>query len=216
MSKKRLKASVKKIVTGSVEKKKSKGHISDKVSIPMPLSTAAWLIRNTSLTFDQIAEFCDMSLIDVIAIENGTIADNIIATNPVGKYVLESEIARCQEDPYATLIKMDNYLKGLKVVIPKVKKYTPLIQRQNKPDSILWILTFFPELTDRQIIKLIRTTESTIMSIKNRSHRSMSSLVPKDPVILGLCTRRDFENAVAVAKERARIIAEEERKPSEG
>ncbi len=181
--------------------------------IQNPLATAVWLVYHTSLTFKQIAKFCRLHDMEVSAIANGTFAEHIMPITPIDVYLTLEEIARCQADESSSL----NTIKKIEdeddsdydeLVIPKqkTKQYTPLLQRRSKADAILWILTFAPEVSNKQIVKLISSTENTVESIRNQSHRSMSSLTPKDPVIVGLCSQRDLDSAIKIAKDRLAII----------
>ena len=181
--------------------------IANKVSkktVSNPLATAVWLVDNTFLTFFQIAEFCQLHDMEVTAIANKTFAENILPISPIGVYLNQAEIDRCQKDENAKLQIID-FAKYDELEIPKIKtkKYTPLLQRRSKADAILWIITFAPEVSNRQIVKLLGTTENTVEAIRNRSHRSISDLTPKDPVIVGLCKQRDLDNAIKIAKEKA-------------
>ena len=176
-----------------------------------PLATAVWLVDNTSLTFRQIAIFCKLHDMEVTAIANGTFAEHIMAINPVNVSLTKAEIERCQKDENSRLNFIENSIDEseydeLKIPKQKTKQYTPLLQRRSKADAILWILTFSPDLSNKQIIKLIGSTENTVESIRNKSHRSIADLTPKDPVIVGLCTQRDLDNAIRVAKERLAIL----------
>ncbi len=169
-----------------------------------PQATAVWLVENTSLTFPQIADFCQLFDMEVQAIANGTFATNVLPVSPLGVYLTKEEIERCQKDENAKLEACD-FEKDSDLEIPKTKtkKYKTLLQRRSKADAILWILTFSPEVSNKQISKLLGTTENTVESIRNKSHRSLANLTPKDPVIVGLCSQRDLDNAVKIAREKA-------------
>lgn len=166
----------------------------------MPYATATWLIDNTSLTFQQIADFCSLHILEVKAIADGTMAKNIIAKNPIENYRLtEEEIKRCEAD---STLRLEANKLNISVSLSKKKKkrYTPIAQRKNKPDAIAWFIRFAPELSDSQVIKLIGTTKSTIENIKNKTHRNMENITPKDPIILGLCTQMEINKEIAKAK----------------
>jgi hypothetical protein len=179
-------------------------------TVQNPLATAVWLVDNTSLTFKQIAIFCKLHDMEVTAIANGTFAEHIIPISPINISLSAVEIDRCQKDENSRLnfIEEPEDSEYDELVIPKqkTKKYTPLLQRRSKADAILWILSFAPELSNKQIIKLIGSTENTVESIRNKSHRGIADLTPKDPVIVGLCTQRDLDNTVRIAKERIAIL----------
>jgi len=159
----------------------------------MPKATAVWLVDNTSLTFEQIAEFCTLHPLEVKAIADGEAALTIKGLDPVttGQLTRE-EIARAEADPAAHLKIADP-----KVRIPATKqkgpRYTPVSRRQDRPNAILWLLRNHPELKDAQIMRLVGTTKPTIESIRNRTHWNSNNLQPSDPVSLGLCSQIDLD-----------------------
>jgi hypothetical protein len=160
----------------------------------MPKATAVWLINNTALTFEQIAEFCGMHLLEVQGIADGEVAVGIIAQDPViNGQVTREEIQRCEKDPKARLNLIDQFIiKGANK--KKAARYTPIARRQDKPDAIFWLLKNCINISDSQIIKLIGTTHSTITAIRNKAHWNMTNLRPKDPVLLGLCTQTALDD----------------------
>ncbi len=170
----------------------------------MPKATAVWLIENTSLTFDQVADYCGLHPLEVQAIADGEVAGGMQGTNPLaaGDLTLE-EIARCQKNPNARL-------KALKPTIPQPKarptgaRYTPVAKRQERPDTIAWLLKNYPELGDGQISRLLGTTKTTIAAVRDRSHWNAPNIKPQNPVNLGLCSSADLEKAITLARTRAR------------
>ncbi len=163
----------------------------------MPKATAVWLVDNTSLTFDQIAEFCGLHPLEVKGIADGDVALGIKGLDPVaGGQLSREEIERAQGDPKARL----KMLKSKHVIPPapprKGPKYTPLSRRQDRPDAIAWLVRNHPELSDTQISKLVGTTKPTIESVRNRSHWNSANIKPVDPVTLGLCTQTELDGAV--------------------
>jgi len=154
----------------------------------MPKATAVWLVENTSLTFDQIGEFCGLHPLEVQAIADGEVAVQMQGLDPIanGQLTLE-EIERCQKDPAARL-----KLLAEAVPVPVVKhrgpRYTPIAKRQDKPDAISWLLKSHPELSDGQISKLVGTTKPTIQAVRDRTHWNSPNIKPRHPVALGLCT----------------------------
>ena len=84
----------------------------------------------------------------------------------------------------------------------KKPKYTPLSKRQDRPDAILWLCKNYPEINDGQISKLVGSTKNTVSLIRKRSYWNFSSLKPRDPVILALCTQENFQKALEKAKRR--------------
>jgi len=171
----------------------------------MPKATAVWMVENTSLTFEQIAEFCGLHVLEVKGIADGDVAHGIKGMDPVSSGQLtREEIQRGQEDPNYRL-----QLAKSKVDLPVIKakrapKYTPVSKRQDRPNAILWLLRHHPELKDSQIMRLVGTTKPTIQSIRDRTHWNSANLTPQDPVALGLCTQTDLDQAVAKAARRAK------------
>lgn len=159
----------------------------------MPKATAVWLVDNTALSFDQIANFCKLHPLEVKAIADGESAQGIKGLDPVitGQLSRE-EIARGEKDPNYKL-----KLSEPKVRVPETKRkgprYTPLSKRQDRPNAILWLVRNHPELKDAQISRLIGTTKSTIEQIRNRTHWNSANLQPMDPVTLGLCSQIDLD-----------------------
>jgi hypothetical protein len=160
----------------------------------MPKATAVWLVENTSLTFEQIAHFCNLHPLEVKAIADGEAATGIKGFDPImhGQLTRE-ELDMAQGDPEHHL-----KLSVSKVRLPEAPKrkgprYTPLSRRQDRPNAILWLLRNHSELKDAQIMRLVGTTKSTIASIKERTHWQSSTLSPLDPVTLGLCSQMDLD-----------------------
>ena len=165
----------------------------------MPKATAVWLVDNTALTFEQIAEFCKLHPLEVSAIADGESAQGIKGMDPIMTGQLSrDEIARGEASPNHKL-----KLSEPKVRVPETKRkgprYTPLSKRQERPNAILWLVRNHPELKDAQISRLVGTTKSTIDQIRNRTHWNMSALQPQDPVTLGLCSQIDLDMEVQKA-----------------
>jgi uncharacterized protein len=174
----------------------------------MPKATAVWLVDNTSLTFDQIADYCGLHRLEVQGIADGEVAIGIQGLDPVGNSQLtRDEIVRCEKDPSARL-------KMLKLDLPEPSKrtkgprYTPVAKRQDKPDAIAWLLRHHPELKESQIAKLIGTTKTTIQAVNERSHWNSPNIRPRDPVLLGLCAQSELNAAVERARKRAERLGE--------
>jgi hypothetical protein len=175
----------------------------------MPKATAVWLVENTSLTFEQIAAFCELHTLEVQGIADGEVAVGIQGMDPIANNQLtREELERCQNDPTAvlTLAKQDLPQPAKRTKGPR---YTPVAKRQDKPDGIAWLLRHHPELKDSQIAKLIGTTKTTIQAVRERSHWNSPNIRPRDPVLLGLCSQSDLNAFV----ERARKAAEKAGKP---
>jgi hypothetical protein len=162
----------------------------------MPKATAVWLVQNTTLTFEQIAEFCSLHSLEVQGIADGEVAIGIVGLDPTANGQLtKEEILRCEADPTARL-KMQKATIPLPATRTKGPRYTPVAKRQDKPDAVAWLIRHHPELTDSQISKLIGTTKQTIAAVRDRSHWNFANLRPRDPVLLGLCTQSDLNAAV--------------------
>ena len=168
----------------------------------MPKATAVWLVENTTLTFRQIAQFCELHELEIQAIADGDVAYNIIGISPVanGQLTLE-EIKRCEENVSANL--QANVMEcNVKEQNRKNKKVLSPSQRNDKPAAILWLLKNCPEIADSQIRKLVGTTNPTIDSLRNGTHKDMANLRAKNPVAIGLCSEKELETALNTAKEK--------------
>lgn len=166
----------------------------------MPKATAVWLVDNTSLTFDQIAEFCHLHPLEVKGIADGEVATGIKGMDPVvSEQLTREEIERAEAD--------SNYRMQLReptVRMPEQKRrkgprYTPLSRRHDRPNAILWLLRNHPELKDAQIMRIVGTTKTTIAQVRDRTHWNMPQLAPMDPVTLGLCSQIDLDFEVSRA-----------------
>ncbi|RHW18885.1 DUF1013 domain-containing protein [Sphingomonas gilva] len=171
----------------------------------MPHATASWLVDNTALSFEQIAEFCGLHILEVQAIADDTAATKLTGRDPIRAHELtQAEIDKAQADPDYRMV----MLKGPEQVRrTKGPRYTPVSKRQDKPDGIAWIIRNHPEISDGAIGKLIGTTRTTIQAIRERSHWNIANIVPKDPVTLGLTTQRELDAAVAKAAKAAGLEA---------
>jgi hypothetical protein len=176
----------------------------------MPKATAVWLVENTSLTFDQIAEFCGLHVLEVKGIADGDVAHGIKGFDPIASTQLtRDEIKRGQDNPSYHL-----RLAKSKVELPETRgkrapKYTPVSRRHDRPNAIMWLLRHHPELRDSQIMRLVGTTKPTIQSIRDRTHWNSASLTAQDPVALGLCSQIDLDSAVTRAAKRVEAQEEE-------
>jgi hypothetical protein len=169
----------------------------------MPKATAVWLVDNTSLSFDQIADFCGMHPLEVKGIADEDVAKGIKGIDPIATGQLTREqIEEAEKNPAIRL-----KLAPAKYKLPQVKKqktprYTPVSKRQDKPDAIYWLIRNHPELTDADIIKLIGTTKATIAKIRDRGHWNSQNIKAVDPVTLGLCTQIELDFTVGRAASR--------------
>lgn len=171
----------------------------------MPHATASWLVDNTALSFEQIAAFCGLHILEVQAIADDTAATKLTGRDPVraGELTM-AEIEKGQKDPDYRLVMQ----KGPdQIRRTKGPRYTPVSKRQDKPDGIAWIIRNHPEVSDGQISKLIGTTRTTIAAIRDRTHWNIANIQPKDPVTLGLCSQRELDALVAKAAKAAGLEA---------
>lgn len=164
----------------------------------MPKATAVWLVENTSLTFQQIADFCGMHTLEIQAIADGDVAAHIMGFNPIlNGQLSQEEIQRCEKDATASLELLKN--PEIEKLLNKGSRYVSQSKRNDRPSGIAWIVKNHPEISDTQIVKLLRTTKSTIVAIRERTHKNIHNIHPKNPVTLGLCTESDLNKAIAVS-----------------
>ena len=168
----------------------------------MPMATAVWLVENTTLTFKQIADFCQMHEVEIQGIADGEVAKGIKAYNPIiSGQLSREEIEMSSKDQNRPLeikssdIEISNMEK-------KIKKYIPLSKRQDKPDSALWLIKQHGILKDSQIAKLVGITKNSVTSIRNKNYWNYNSLNAKDPVAMGLFTQKDLAEALEKAERR--------------
>jgi hypothetical protein len=161
----------------------------------MPKATAIWLIENTALTFEQIANFCGMHVIEIQAIADGDVSSRMIGLNPVtnGQLSME-EINRCESDPSQELeiippVTPDD-------VLGKKKRYVAVSKRQDRPDAIAWLVKYYPTLPDVQIASLLGTTKLTITAVRNKTHWNSQNIKPKSPVMLGMCSQAELDKVL--------------------
>ena len=170
----------------------------------MPKATAVWLVENTALSFDQIADFCKLHPLEVKAIADGDAAQGIKGLDPIQTGQLSREEIEKAEGDRDYRLKLAN--PKVRLPQPKSKKgprYTPVSRRQDRPNAILWLVRNHPELKDSQIMRLVGTTKSTIQGIRERTHWNAANLAPMDPVTLGLCSQIDLDLEVQrAAKEK--------------
>lgn len=161
----------------------------------MRRATAKWLIDNTALTFEQIAEFCGLHLLEIQGMADGDVATNINPANPIDNGQLTRDmIAQCEKDSKKKLEIRESIADSISTTKSKRKNntYVPIAKRGDKPDGIAYLLKFYPDITDKQIRRLINTTTPMIESIRNKTHWNIKEIKPKDPVMLGLCSQAQF------------------------
>jgi hypothetical protein len=168
--------------------------------ILMPKATSVWLLENTSLTFGQISDFCELHILEIESIANGDVMDKMPGINPINNKILTTdEIKKCEKNSKLKLkINKSELPKPKKIA--KGAKYTPIAKRQERPGAIKWLLKEFPAITDNEIIKLIRTTKNTVDSIRNKSHWNYENIITKDPVKLGFCSEKDLNKVSEIQK----------------
>ena len=171
--------------------------------ILMPKATAVWLVDNTSLTFDQIADFCGLHPLEVKGIADGEVARDIRGADPIANGQLSrEELDKAQaNDKYRMKAQKSRHAELLKPV-KKAPRYTPVSRRQDRPDAIMWFVRNHPEVTDAQIAKLLGTTKSTIESVRNRTHWNSANIKPVDPVTLGLTGQLQLDEVVRKAADK--------------
>jgi uncharacterized protein len=178
----------------------------------MPLATAVWLVENTTLTFKQIATFCNLHEVEVQGIADGEVAKGIMAYNPI----ISGQLTREEIELASKNKNKDLQIKNTDIEIStedkKIKKYIPLSKRQDKPDSVLWLIKHHSLLKDSQIAKLVRVTKTSVTAIKNKSYWNYNNLNPKDPVALGLFSQKDLIEAIEKAERRIKREKKEKEK----
>jgi hypothetical protein len=176
----------------------------------MPKATAVWLVENTALSFEQVADFCKLHPLEVKAIADGDAAQGIKGLDPIltGQLTRE-EIDKGVADPEYKLKILDSKVRPPEAARKKGPRYTPVSRRQDRPNAILWLVRNHPELKDSQIMRLVGTTKSTIQAIRERTHWNSANLTPLDPVTLGLCSQIDLDLEVQkAAKEKPAPVQE--------
>ena len=178
----------------------------------MPMATAVWLVENTTLTFKQIAKFCNLHEVEIQGIADGEVAKGIMAYNPIISGQLTREEIELSSNDENRDIQIKNTDIEISSEDKKVKQYIPLSKRQDKPDSALWLIRNHSLLKDSQIAKLVGVTKNSVSSIKNKSYWNYNNLNPKDPVALGLFTQKDLIDAIEKAERRIKREKKEKEK----
>ncbi len=185
--------------------------------ILMPKATAVWLIDNTTLTFDQIAEFCGLHHLEVKGIADGDVAENMRGVDPIsGGELTREEIQKAEEDADYRMKVAASKIAHIPQPKRKGARYTPVARRSDKPDAIAWFIRNHPEVTDPQISKLIGTTKSTINNVREKTHWNAQNIKPVDPVTLGLCSQIELDEVITKASARRRKMDEAREKEAEG
>lgn len=175
----------------------------------MPKATAVWLVENTALTFDQVADFCNLHPLEVRAIADGDSAQGIKGLDPIQTGQLSREdIEKAEKDPNLRLKLADRKVRVPEQKTKRGPRYTPVSRRQDRPNAILWLIRNHPELRDSAIMRLVGTTKTTISGIRERTHWNAANLQPLDPVTLGLCSQLDLDMEVRKAAKEKPVPAE--------
>ena len=178
----------------------------------MPMATAVWLVENTTLTFKQIADFCNLHEVEVQGIADGEVAKGIKAYNPIISGQLSREEIELSSKDQTRPLEIKNNDIEISNSEKKIKKYVPLSKRQDKPDSALWLIKNHNILKDSQIAKLVGVTKNSVTSIRNKSYWNYNNLNPKDPVALNLFTQKDLVLALEKADRRVKREKKEKEK----
>jgi hypothetical protein len=181
----------------------------------MPMATALWLVENTTLTFKQIANFCKLHDVEIQGIADGEVAKGIMPYNPIiSGQLTRNEIELSSKDENRPL-QIKNSDIEISNTEKKIKKYIPLSKRQDKPDSVLWLIRNHSKLKDSQIAKLVGVTKNSVTSIRNKNYWNYNNLNPKDPVAINLFTQKDLLNAIEKADRRIMREQKEKGKPKQ-
>lgn len=166
----------------------------------MPKATAVWLIENTALTFEQIAKFCILHILEVQNLADSETTHGMVGFDPIasGQLTLD-EIHRCEKDP-ASFLKMSAAVSADSVLGKKRSRYTPLAKRQERPDAIAWIIKYYPDVSDSQISRLVGTTKLTIEAVRSKSHWNAQNIKPRSPVQLGFCSQSELDKVIGPLK----------------
>ncbi len=178
----------------------------------MPMATAVWLVENTTLTFKQISQFCNLHEVEIQGIADGEVAKGIKPYNPIiSGQLTREEIELSSKDENRPLKIKSNDIE-ISNISKKIKKYVPLSKRQDKPDSALWLIKHHPQLKDSQIAKLVGVTKNSVAAIRNKNYWNYNNLNPKDPVAMGLFSQIDLLNATEKAERRIKREKKEKEK----
>ena len=178
----------------------------------MPMATAVWLVENTTLTFKQISNFCNLHEIEIQGIADGEVAKGIMAYNPIISGQLTREEIELSSKDESRPLQIKNIDIEISTSDKKIKKYIPLSKRQDKPDSALWLIKHHSQLKDSQIAKLVGITKNSVTSIKNKSYWNYNNLNPKDPVAMSLFSQKDLIEAIEKAERRIKREKKEKEK----
>ena len=178
----------------------------------MPMATAVWLVENTTLTFKQIAKFCNLHEVEIQGIADGDVGKGIVGYNPIISGQLTRDEIELSSKDQSRPLKIKSYDLEISNEERKIKKYVPLSKRQDKPDSALWLLKNHTTLKDSQVARLVGITKNSVTTIRNKSYWNYNNLNPKDPVAIGLFSQKDLVNALEKAERRIKREKKEKEK----
>tara|TARA_B100000686_G_C16517625_1_gene825460 strand:- start:66 stop:644 length:579 start_codon:yes stop_codon:yes gene_type:complete len=178
----------------------------------MPMATAVWLVENTTLTFNQIADFCNLHEVEIQGIADGEVAKGIVGYNPIISGQLTKEEIELSSKDGNRPLKIKTYDVEISSNDKKIKRYVPLSKRQDKPDSALWLIKQHAILKDSQIAKIVGITKNSVLAIRNKSYWNYNNLNPKDPVAMGLFSQKDLVEAIEKAERRIKREKREKEK----
>ena len=178
----------------------------------MPMATAVWLVENTTLTFKQIAQFCNLHEVEIQGIADGEVAKGIKPYNPIISGQLTKEEIELSSKDENRLLKISSSDIEISSSNQKIKKYVPLSKRQDKPDSALWLIKNHSQLKDSQIAKLVGITKNSVTAIKNKNYWNYNNLNAKDPVAMGLFSQKDLHSSIEKAERRIKREKKEKEK----
>ena len=178
----------------------------------MPMATAIWLVENTTLTFRQISEFCNLHEVEIQGIADGEVAKGIKPYNPIISGQLTKEEIELSSKDENRPLKISSSDIEISNTNKKIKKYVPLSKRQDKPDSALWLIKQHSQLKDSQIAKLVGVTKNSVTAIRNKNYWNYNNLIPKDPVAMGLFSQKDLLNSIEKSERRIKREKKEKEK----
>tara|TARA_B100001996_G_scaffold246989_1_gene191292 strand:+ start:168 stop:737 length:570 start_codon:yes stop_codon:yes gene_type:complete len=178
----------------------------------MPMATAVWLVENTTLTFKQIAEFCNLHEVEIQGIADGEVAKGIVGYNPLMSGQLTREEIKLSSEDQNRPLNIKTSEVNIEISDKKIKKYIPMSKRQDKPDSALWLIKQHSILKDSQIAKLIGITKNSVSAIRNKSYWNYNNLNAKDPVAINLFSQKDLVDALEKADRRIKREKKEKEK----
>ena len=162
----------------------------------MPKATAVWLLDNTALSFDQIADFCKLHPLEIKAIADGDAAQGIKGLDPIltGQLTRE-QIAEAEKNPgrppQADRPEGRGSLRRIAARKARVIRRFRAGRTARTP-SCGWCATIRSSRTARSCASSARPSRPS-PSIRDRTHWNSANLAPMDPVTLGLASQTDLD-----------------------